>query len=219
MRIACSIADAGFYTIKQMIRPGIRECEVWAEVVKTTLALGAENTVGILTSGGRTNPYYRTEGSDRIICHGDLVVSDIVACYMGYYTCFVRTFLVGNKPTAEQKALYQECYESLYKAINICQAGVTTDEVAAALPKQNWENFSLQVAHGIGTSLHEMPGILEMYTKDNPIELKANAVLALETYAGKPGGTQGVRLEEEFVITESGYEMLSKYPFEEEFFD
>ena len=215
LRIASRIADAGFYTMEQMIRPGVRESEIWAEMTKIMMVLGAESVTGIFTSGGRTNPYYRLEGSDRILGPGDLVISDICAVYMGYYTCVVRTFVVGNKPTSEQKALYRECYDYLCKAVEACKAGVGTDKVAEVLPGGSFEDYSLQIAHGVGLSLHEIPRIIRVWSKDNPIELKPNMYLAMETYAGKPGGNQGVRLEENYVITENGYEMFSRYPFDE----
>ena len=216
-RIGASIADACFYTMETNIRPGIRECELWAEMAKTAFTLGAENWYGLLNSGGRTNPYYRYEGSDKIISPGDLVISDITLSYMGYHTCVVRTFVEGGKPTSEQKALYRECYEYLYKAIDVCKAGVTSDKVADALPPHGWEGFSAQIVHGIGHSLHEFPFIMPMY-KDKSFELEPGMYLALETYAGMPFGsrTQGVRLEENFVITENGYEVFSRYPFWDE---
>lgn len=83
------------------------------------------------------------------------------------------------------------------------------------LPGGSFEDYSLQIAHGVGLSLHEIPRIIRVWSKDNPIELKPNMYLAMETYAGKPGGNQGVRLEENYVITENGYEMFSRYPFDE----
>ena len=215
LAIASTIADAGFHTMEQMIKPGVRECEVWAEMVKTMLALGADDVVGTFTSGGRTNPYCRIAKTDKILGPGDLVISDIVTRYMGYHTCAVRTMLVGNKPTSEQKALYKEAYDSMHKTMNVCKAGVGTDKVAEALPVGTWEDFSLNIAHGLGIGGHELPFVTHMFSKDYPMELKPNMYLAIETYAGKPGGGHGVRLEQDIVITETGYETFSRYPFDE----
>jgi Xaa-Pro dipeptidase len=217
LRIASQIADAGFYRMEEVIRPGMREVEVWGETVGTMIALGADRVRGICTSGGRTNPYYRPPaGTDRILSPGDLLISDIVASYMGYNTCVVRTFLVGDKPTSEQKALYRKCYESLYSAINTCKAGAWTDEIAETFPKRGPEDLSMNVGHGLGLDIHELPHIAPMeYAKDFAVELKPNVYLAIETYAGELGGSQGVRLEEDFVVTEEGYEVFSRYPFDE----
>lgn len=215
LSIASSIAEAGFYRMKEVLRPGIRDCEVWAEAIKTMLSLGAETVTGICTSGGRTYPYYRLEGTDKIVRPGDLLISDIVTNYMGYYTCVVRTFLVGDKPSSEQKKLYQDTYEAMYRTMNTCKAGVMTDTVAAALPEGNWKNFSLNISHGLGLHYHEAPFTAEIYSKSCPVELKSDMYLAVETYEGNPEINQGVRLEENFVITEDGYEVFSRFPFED----
>lgn len=218
LRQATTICDAAFYTMEHSIRPGIRECEVWGEMAKTAYSLGAESFVGILNSGGRTNPYHRFEGSDKIISPGDVVISDICLTFMGYHTCVVRSFVEGGKPTKEQRALYKECYASLNKAMDACKAGVSTNEVADALPQTSgWEYFSLNVGHGLGLSLHEKPSITSGF-KDNPIKLEPNMYIAIETYAGLPFGsrTQGIRLEENILITEDGYDVFSRYPFWDE---
>ncbi len=215
LSIASQIAEAGLYTIEQTMKPGMRECEVWAEADKTVLSLGAERLRGILTTGGRTNPYYRLEGTDKIMRPGDLLITDVVLQYMGYYTCVVRTFLVGNKPTKEQKKLYRDAYDALNRTIDTVKAGVTTDKVAQALPKGNWANFSLNIGHGLGLHVHEAPFIAEIYSKECPTELKAGQYLAIETYEGESGSDQGVRLEQNFVVTKTGYEVFSRYPFDE----
>lgn len=219
LSIASQIAEAGLYTINKVMRPGIRECEVWAKAVKTMIALGAESVEGICTTGGRTNPYYRLEGTDKILRPNDLLITDIVTSYMGYGTCVVRTFLNGTKATKEQKKYYRECYDSLYKSINAVKAGVTTDIVAEALPKGDWANYSLNIGHGLGLVTHETPSIVEAYSKACPTEIKENMYIALETYAGDPISEQGVRLEENLVVTKDGYEIFSRYPFDEKLMD
>jgi Xaa-Pro aminopeptidase len=219
LSIASQIAEAGLYTIEKSMKPGIRECEIWGEAAKTMFSLGAEDVQGILTTGGRTNPYYRLEGSDKILRPNDLLVTDVVISYMGYHTCVVRTFLNGTRPTKEQKRFYRECYESLYKSIHAVKAGVTTDVVAEALPKGDWANYSLNIGHGLGLIVHETPSIVEAYSKACPTEIKENMYLALETYAGDPESEQGVRLEENLLVTRDGYEIFSRYPFDERLLD
>ena len=219
LSIASQIAEAGLYTIDKVMKPGIRECEVWAEAAKTMISLGADSLEGICTTGGRTNPYYRISGTDKILRPNDLLVTDIVVSYMGYHTCVVRTFLNGTKATKEQKKFYREAYESLYASINAVKAGVTTDKVAEALPKGDWSNYSLNIGHGLGLVVHETPSIVEAYSKACPTEIKENMYIALETYAGDPESEQGVRLEENLVVTKEGYEIFSRYPFDEKLLD
>ncbi len=138
---------------------------------------------------------------------------------MGYHTCVVRTFLNGTKATKEQKKYYREAYDSLYASINAVKAGVTTDKVAEALPKGDWSNYSLNIGHGLGLVVHETPSIVEAYSKSCPTEIKENMYIALETYAGDPVSEQGVRLEENLVVTKEGYEIFSRYPFDEKLLD
>jgi Xaa-Pro aminopeptidase len=219
LSIASQIAEAGLYTIEKSMKPGARENEIWGEAAKTMYSLGAESIQGILTTGGRTNPYYRLVGSDKILRPNDLLVTDVVVSYMGYHTCVVRTFFNGTKPSKELKKFYRECYESLYRSINAVKAGVTTDKVAEALPKGDWSNYSLNIGHGLGLIVHETPSIVEAYSKACPTEIKENMYIALETYAGDPESEQGVRLEENLVVTKDGYEIFSRYPFDERLLD
>lgn len=219
LSIASQIAEAGLYTIETSMKPGVRECEVWAEAAKIMFSLGADNLEGICTTGGRTNPYYRQAGTDKIMRPNDLLVTDIVVSYMGYHTCVVRTFLNGTRPTREQKRFYREAYESLYASIHTVKAGVTSDKVAAALPAGDWSNYSLNIGHGLGLVVHETPSIVDAYSKACPTEIKENMYIALETYAGDPESEQGVRLEENLVVTRDGYEIFSRYPFDERMLD
>jgi len=214
--ITSTIADACFQTIKDYARPGAKECEVWGEVSNTAFRLGAELVGGLLTTGGRTNPYYRLMGSDKIMAPGDLLVSDVVVNVMGYYSCVVRAFLIGDKPaTSEQKAAHKKAYEALYRSINACKAGVTTDKVAANFIQEGFETYSLQIGHGLGQSVQEAPMVHPVYSKEHPIVLEPGMYLAFETFVPLPDGSQGVRLEEDFVITEDGVEIFNRYPFDE----
>ncbi len=219
LSIASQIAEAGLYTIEHAMKPGVRECEIWAEANKTVIALGAERLQGICTTGGRTNPYYRIEGSDKILRPGDMLITDVVLSYMGYHTCVVRTFLVGDKPTKEQKQLYRAAYDAMYRTIEAFKPGVMSDQVAAQLPETNWANFSLNICHGLGLHEHESPFIADAYSSICPTEIQKNMYMAVETYEGREGSDQGVRLEENFLVNDEGVEIFSRYPFDERFLD
>ena len=82
--------------MRELIAPGIRDNEVWAEAVKRIIALGGEHGGGKLSSGPDTWPKSQSDSSDRIIRPGDVVYADFYNIgYNGYRSCYYRTFTVG----------------------------------------------------------------------------------------------------------------------------
>ena len=94
-----------------------------------------------------------------------------------------------------------------------------TDVVARVLPRAQdfgFENelaaFGLQFAHGLGLGLHERPIISRLNSLENPVELQAGMVFAMETYCPASDGISAARIEEEVVVTDYGTEILTKFP-------
>ena len=217
---ACAIQDAAFEAAHEAIRPGLRECELKGIIVNTLYALGAERVEQItMASGGRTNPFWRNSSSDKIIRYGDMILIDICYQYNGYNTCYYRNFVCGRKATPEQKRLHKRSYDSLYAAIERIKPGVTTAEVAEVWEEEGYSDVEhgsvslLQFGHGVGISNHEKPFITLAYSKEYPETIEKDMVLAIETYAGDPGGSEAARLEEQLVVTPEGPSILSLYPF------
>jgi Xaa-Pro dipeptidase len=77
--------------------------------------------------------------------------------------------------------------------------------------------FGLQFGHGLGLGLHERPIISRLNSMENPVEIKAGMVFALETYCPASDGFSAARIEEEVVVTENGAEVLTKFPAQELF--
>jgi Xaa-Pro dipeptidase len=208
VRMACSNAEAAFADIVDAIRPGVTECELVGVGMKTLYRLGADEAQEfVCSSGPRTNPLY-IDYTDRQIRPGDLVIIDINAnSWQGYKSCYYRTFCCG-RATQEQKEIYEECRSIMYDAMGAVKAGNTTADVGSKLARQTWGSA---LGHGIGLSLHEMPmiGVMSM---EHPVELELGMVLAIETWAGRKGGRDGVRLEENLAVTEDGYDLLSRFP-------
>jgi Xaa-Pro aminopeptidase len=135
-----------------------------------------------------------------------------------------RTFCCG-KATQEQKDLYEECRAMLYAGIDVIKDGATNNDIVDQWPDSpgywgydSWEEVApYAVGHGIGLTLHDRP-IISMLAKAAgmpPIPLQAGMTIALETYAGHKGGKDGVRLEENVLVTKDGYEVLSRWPINE----
>jgi Xaa-Pro aminopeptidase len=139
----------------------------------------------------------------------------------GYFVDFVRCFKVKGKPTQKEKDLYKECFDSLYAAIEEIKPGATTADVASRFPvyaDDKYGSVSLQqFAHSIGLTLYEGMWISRAYSLNYPAEIKQNMTFAIETFAGHPQLEQTVRLEENLVVTESGVELFTRCPFEEDF--
>jgi len=225
MRITCANSEKAFADIADAIRPGIRECDLVGIGIKALYEEGDDHTEDLVCcSGYNTNPF-TWSFTDKPIRPGDLIYIDVDgACYMGYMSCVYRTFCCG-KATPEQKELYEECRSMLYAGIGAIKAGNTTHDVVDQWPDSpgywgfdNWlEVMPYAVGHGIGLSLHEGPGISPVAKALGmpPEELREGMIIAIETWTGKKGGKDGVRLEEDVVVTKDGCEVLTRWPIDE----
>jgi len=106
--------------------------------------------------------------------------------------------------------------------IELLKPGMSTDKIAAALPKaqaagfaNEMDAFGLNFCHGLGLGLHERPLISRLNSFREPIELKAGMVFAVETYCPATDGISAARIEEEVILTPSGAKIISLYPAEE----
>ena len=225
MRITCANSEKAFADIADAIRPGIRECDLVGIGIKALYEQGDDHTEDLVCcSGYNTNPF-GWSFTDKAIRPGDLIYIDVDgASYQGYMSCVYRTFCCG-KATAEQKELYEECRGMLYDSIGVIKAGATTEDIVAKWPDspQYWGFDSwLDVqpyafGHGIGLTLHDPP-IISPLAKAAGIpsrKLEEGMILALETWTGKRGGKDGVRLEENVLVTKDGCEVLSRFPIDE----
>ncbi len=170
IRIACSISEAAFADIQAAIRPGIKECDLVGIGMKRLYEEGADECQEfVCASGERTNPQ-RVDFTDRMIRAGDLLYIDINGTsFMGYKTCYYRTFCCG-KPTAEQEEVYELSRAVADDMIAAFKSGITTEEFAAKMPCgtqvyhghdpkywgwPNWESINGPAwsGHGIGQTL------------------------------------------------------------------
>lgn len=217
MRLAEEICAVAWEALRTHLKPGVRECELGAEVTRVRIALGGQPIYPPpMASGPHTHPYLRLGVHDRFIRTGDLVISDLNYSYLGYYSDYVRTFLCGDvSATKEQKELYKACYDRMYAAINEVKPGATTKDIFSHFDSpDDFSRVTLDYGHGMGLDVWEHPIVTPM-SKKWPEKLKPNMVMAIETQVGNPDLKMGVRLEENFIVTETGYEIYSKYPHEE----
>ena len=215
---AAAMVDGVYQDIVDVLKPGIRENEIVALANKRLYEMGSDQVEAVnAISGDRCNPHPHNF-TDRIIRPGDQAFFDIIHSYNGYRTCYYRTFAVGSATTSQRDA-YTKAREWMDAAINTVRIGVGTDEIAKVWPKAEdfgFDNelaaFGLQFGHGLGLGLHERPIISRLNSLENPIEIKAGMVFALETYCPASDGVSAARIEEEVVVTDSGVHVLTKFP-------
>jgi Xaa-Pro dipeptidase len=218
---AAGLVDAAYDRIFRMLRPGVRENDVVAAAMKLLFELGSEHVEAInAVSGDRCNPHPHTF-SDRLLRPGDQVFFDIIHSFMGYRTCYYRTFNVSYATPAQVDA-YKQCREWLDAAIERVRPGATTAEIAEVWPTartlgmaDEQSAFGLQFGHGLGVGLYEAPMISRLHSFDAPVVLEEGMVFALETYCPATDGRSAARIEEEVVVTASGYEVITRFPAEE----
>jgi len=218
---AAAIVDAVYERIYEMLRPGVREHEIVAEAQRFLFELGSEQVEAInAVSGDRCNPHPHVF-SDRLLRPGDQAFFDIIHSFMGYRTCYYRTFCVGGA-TQSQLDAYRRCREWLDAAIDLVRPGVTTDQIAAVWPTAEELGFAseeacfgLQFGHGLGVGLYEAPMISRLHSFDDPQEIEEGMVFALETYCPASDGRSAARIEEEVLVTAEGPEILTHFPAEE----
>jgi Xaa-Pro dipeptidase len=218
---AAAIVDAVYERIYELLRPGIREHEIVAEAQRLLFELGSEQVEAInAVSGDRCNPHPHVF-SDRLLRPGDQAFFDIIHSFMGYRTCYYRTFCVGGA-TQSQLDAYKQCREWLDAAIELVRPGVTTDQIAAVWPTAEDLGFAseeacfgLQFGHGLGVGLYEAPMISRLHSFHDPVEIEEGMVFALETYCPATDGRSAARIEEEVLVTADGPEILTRFPGEE----
>ena len=218
---AAAMVDGVYQMIGEELKPGVREADIVAKANKLLYEMGSDDVEAInAISGERCNPHPHNF-TDRIVRPGDQAFFDILQSYMGYRTCYYRTFNIG-RATASQKDAYMRCREWLDNAINLVRPGVSTAEIASVWPKaqefgfnNEMEAFALQFGHGLGLALHERPIISRLVSLDHPMEIKEGMVFALETYCPASDGFSAARIEEEVVVTDKGCRVITLYPAEE----
>ena len=218
---AAAIVDAVYEDIYRMLRPGVREHEIVAMAMQRLFELGSEQVEAInAVSGDRCNPHPHVF-SDRLLRPGDQAFFDVIHSFMGYRTCYYRTFNVGGV-TQSQLDAYKQCREWLDSAIELVRPGTTTDQIAAVWPTaqelgfpDEQACFGLQFGHGLGVGLYEAPMISRVHSLEHPIEIEEGMVFALETYCAASDGQSAARIEEEVVVTSTGHRIITKFPADE----
>lgn len=222
IRTSVKATELAVARLRAAMRPGVTENELWSVLHQGVIALGGDYVeTRLLSSGTRTNPWFQETG-ERRLSENELVAldTDVVGCH-GYYCDFSRTFHTGpDQPTRQQRELYQVAHEQVHYNLELLRPGVSFrdySERAWTIPERFVANRYYVSAHGCGMTgeypylYHSMDFAQSGY--DGVVE--AGMTLCVESYIGEQGGHEGVKLEQQLLITDDGPELLSTFPFEE----
>ena len=219
MKAAIEVAEIGITKMKNELKAGMTEDELWSILHKTNIEHGGEwIECRILSSGERTNPWMQ-ESSNKIIQSGEIVSfdTDMVGPY-GYCADISRTFVEGNKFNEEQKKLYSMAVDQINHNYRLIKHGLSFREFTEKswiLPDEYYGNRYSVMLHGIGMC-DEWPAI--RYPTDGGQRrgrFEKNMTITLESYIGKVGGKEGVKLEQQYLVGENNLELMSHHPLEQ----
>ena len=221
LNMAAAMGDGVYQDIYEALKPGIRESEIVGMATRRLYEMGSDCVEAINAIAGERCSPHPHNFTDRLIRPGDQAYFDIIQSYMGYRTCYYRTFTVGSA-TAPQIDAYKKARRWMDDAIAMLKPGVSTDEVARAFPKSTEIGFETEMAafglnfcHGLGLGLHERPLISRVNSFKDPYELKAGMVFAVETFCPASDGISAARIEEEVVLTPQGAKVITLFPAQE----
>lgn len=214
LRKAAQITDIAFKETIKIIKEGITEREIAAYLEYIQRINGADDKSfeTIVASGHRSSMPHGV-ASDKKIQKNELITMDFGCYYKGYASDMTRTVFFGDEIPEEQKKLYDLVYEGQSLGIEMIKPGVIGKDVDQAVRDYFDANgemakyFGHSLGHSFGLEVHEPPYCSQVGNEP----LKPSMVMTVE-----PGlyleGKYGVRIEDDLLVTEDGYELLTKSP-------
>ncbi|MBT8457448.1 MAG: Xaa-Pro peptidase family protein [Alphaproteobacteria bacterium] len=221
MRCASHSCEAAMYEMEAACRPGLSEDEVWAVLHAENIKRGGEwIETRLFTSGPRTNPWFQESGP-RVVQNNEVVGldTDLIGCY-GICVDISRTWWVGDgAPRPDMVYAMRHAHDHIMQNMEMLRPGVSIKDLVFnghQLDAQYWKQKYSCKFHGVGLC-DEWPHV------DYPdhwhegawdYELEPGMVLCAEALVSTEGGDFSIKLEDQVLITEDGYENLTKYPFD-----
>lgn len=213
IRVACEIADNAFKKVLAVIKPGVREIEVAAEMEYFMRRLGSEAAafITIVASGWRGALPHGT-ATDKKICAGELVTLDFGATFNGYCSDITRTICVG-KASDDQRKIYNLVLDAQLYGLEVITAGKSGKDIDAAVRDKftnaGYEKFFVHgLGHGVGLEIHEEPRLSKLS--------KCESLLPNMIVTDEPGiyieNFGGVRIEDTVLVTSGAGQPLTLSP-------
>ncbi len=220
LRCAVDACQRNIDDMRAIFAPGVTEVALWAKLQESNfLRFGEWIETRLLSSGARTNPWYQ-EASRKVVEAGELMAfdTDLVGPY-GMCVDMSRTWLCGDgRPTPAQAHLFTLGNETIERNTELFRPGMTLREITDRLwypPVEEYNGYTV-LAHGVGLC-DEYPSIFtrekwDAVGFDDVIE--PGFVISVEAFVGRRSGGEGVKLEQQIVVRDSGPELLTDYPME-----
>ncbi len=208
LRRAAGIAAEGMKCAAQLIRKGITELEIAAEIEYEMRRKGSEGTpFHTIVASGRNAAIPHATASNKVLKEGELVIVDLGATCRGYASDMTRTFTIS--PTPKLLKLKGVVEEAQKAALNVVKSGIEGGRVDAEArrvisEKGLSDSFIHGTGHGIGLEVHEPPSL----SPNSKKILRENVVITVEpgVYVPKLGGA---RKEDMVVVKRGGYVRLT----------
>lgn len=220
MRCAIHSCQASMAEMRAAMEPGMTERELWAMLHAGNIRRGGEwIETQILSSGPRTNPWMQ-EASSRVIENGDVVGydTDLVGAY-GMMCDISRSWIAGDaKPTAQQQQVYSLALHQIQHNSALLTPGRTFRELTFETwkpPIEDYRHYCVNF-HGVG-QCDEYPEIFFPHMWESSGfdgVLEPGMVLTTEAFVGSRHGGEGIKLEDQYLVTDSGPELLSTFSIE-----
>lgn len=208
----CRAGEAGMAWARANIRAGMTELQVYQGVF--TACTSRVGRAAIVYGDFAVSPGSAKRGgppTDHVLADGETMILDFSVVLQGYRSDFTNTFVVGGRPNPEQQRLFDLCLQAMAAGERHLRAGVHGREVYNAVrdvfkDAGMADAFPHHAGHGLGLSHPEPPFLV----KQSLETLVAGDVVTLEPglYVDNVGG---VRIEHNYLITETGYERLSQH--------
>ncbi len=209
MKKAIEIAQKTYTFVHTILKPGIKELEVAAEIERFVRINGASKTAfDTIVASGPNASYPHASVSSRTIQKGEPIIIDLGVEYEGYKCDLTRTFFLGKINPTVRRAYLAVC-QAQQHAIRKIRHGARIKDIDLAarnhIKQKGLDKFFIHsLGHGIGLQVHESPSI----NKKNSSRLQTGTVFTVE-----PGiyvaGKYGVRIEDMVLVKHNGSEVLS----------
>jgi Xaa-Pro aminopeptidase len=220
IRCAVDACEHNIADMRAIFEPGVTEVALWARLQESNFRrFGEWIETRLLCSGERTNPWYQ-EASRKVVGAGELMAfdTDLIGAY-GMCVDMSRTWLCGDgRPTPAQAELYALALETVQRNTELFRPGASLREITERLWYPSVEDYNgyTVLAHGVGLC-DEYPSVFTREKWDAvgfDDTIHAGFVISVEAFVGRRDGGEGVKLEQQIVVSESGPELLTHYPLE-----